>query len=205
MGNLVTETPYSEITATLELLDCLGVDRDGLKNFRKTSSYLQLQVARLMQEGEEKPTSDSTPIIIVDYILPLNQMIAAGRYNWHNDNITAKRFPINGVGKVEMETKLFHFNRDISSENANRLIQEDDKTNPWEPAKIEHILFYGAKNPEEQRKYPIIGLGSVAEVSGGRVVPCLRRTGVKRLLYLGWWDRGWGSFYRFLAVRKKVS
>ena len=49
MGNLVTETPYSEVTATLELLNRLGVDREGLKNFRKASSHIQVAVARLMQ------------------------------------------------------------------------------------------------------------------------------------------------------------
>ncbi len=53
MGNLVTETPYSEVTATLELLDRLGVDREGLKKFRKAASYLQFQVARLIQGGED--------------------------------------------------------------------------------------------------------------------------------------------------------
>lgn len=57
MGNLVTKTPYSEVTATLELLDRLGVDREGLKKFRKASLYVRSEVARLMQEGEvSEPT-----------------------------------------------------------------------------------------------------------------------------------------------------
>ncbi|GEM_PF-4414990 len=58
MGNLVTETPYSEVTATLELLDRLGVDREGLKKFRKASSHVQFEVARLMCEGEGTKTEE---------------------------------------------------------------------------------------------------------------------------------------------------
>ncbi|MEI6553201.1 MAG: hypothetical protein WCO09_01410, partial [bacterium] len=77
-----------------------------------------------------------------------------------------------------------------------------DLENPWEPAKIENLLAYGAKNPEEQRKFPIVGLGSVGEVGGYRYVPCLRRYVSRRDLGLGCWDGGWRDYYRFLAVRK---
>jgi hypothetical protein len=49
MGNLITETPYSEITATMELLDRLGVGRDDLKRFRKSSSRVKAEVAQLIK------------------------------------------------------------------------------------------------------------------------------------------------------------
>ena len=71
-----------------------------------------------------------------------------------------------------------------------------------EPAPIEALLAYAAKHPDEQRQYPIIGLGSVAGVGGDRYVPYLRRHGARRYLLLSWWDDGWHDFYRFLAVRK---
>jgi hypothetical protein len=112
---------------------------------------------------------------IVDYSQSLEDMILAGNYDWKNDDITTKRFPIVGNGQVEFEDTLFHFDRNISSEEAVKLIVAADTKNPWEPAKIENVLAYGAKNPEEQRKYPIIGLGSVCEVRGDRRVPDLRR------------------------------
>lgn len=58
MGNLVTETPYSEVTATLKVFDRLGIDREGLKKFRKASSHVQFEVVRLMREGEGTKTEE---------------------------------------------------------------------------------------------------------------------------------------------------
>lgn len=142
---------------------------------------------------------------VVDYGMSLDEMIAAGNYDWKNNDITAKRFPIVGKGKVEFEDTIFHFDRDISSEDAVKEILAADPKNPWEPAKIENILAYGAKNPEEQRKFPIVGLGSVGEVDGSRYVPYLYRSVSERYLNLRWWDDGWNADCRFLGVRKKVS
>jgi hypothetical protein len=142
---------------------------------------------------------------IVDYDMTLEQMIAAGNYDWKNDDITAKWFPIVGKGKVEFEDTIFHFDHDISSEDAVKEILAADTKNPWEPGRIENILAYGAKNPEEQRKFPIVGLGSVGEVGGLRYVPCLSRYDSRRRLDLRWWVDAGGARCRFLGVRKKVS
>ncbi len=139
---------------------------------------------------------------IVDYSLDLEAMIAVGNYDWRNDDITDKRFPIVGTGRAEFEYTIFHFDRNMSSEDAVKEIVAADAENPWEPAKIENILAYGAKNPEEQRKFPIVGLGSVGRVFGARYVPFLGRFDSGRLLYLGWWGFGWDADVRFLAVRK---
>jgi hypothetical protein len=128
----------------------------------------------------------------------LEQMIVAGYYDWHNDDITVKRFPISGDSVGEYEARYFHFDRKISSENAVAGIKEAG----WEPAKIEHLLSHGKTFPEEQRKFPIVGLGSVAKVDGRRVVPSLSRDDSKRDLGLDWFDFVWHASYRCLAVRK---
>jgi hypothetical protein len=146
------------------------------------------------------------PIILtVDYSKSLEQMIEAGSYDWKNDSLTAKNFPVKGEGIVEYEARMFHSNRSISSEDAIALIKKEDEQNPWEPAQTEHLLAFGAAYPDEQRKYPIIALGSVGEFDGHRYVPYLCGGGSERLLNLYWFDGGWSSFDRFLAVRKKVS
>jgi hypothetical protein len=148
-------------------------------------------------------TTDAKGIITVDYTKSLEEMIAAGRYDWVNRDITPSRFPIVGTGVAEFETKVFHFDRYISSEDAVTAIKADDTQNPWEqPAKIEALLAYGAKNPDEQRQYPIIGLGSVARVRSGRRVPGLGLIDAERDLGLGWWGSDWRAHHRFLAVRK---
>lgn len=51
MGSLITETPYSEITATLEILDHLGVGRDDLKKFRAANEEVQGQVAHILKNA----------------------------------------------------------------------------------------------------------------------------------------------------------
>src|SRR3989344_1602454 len=142
---------------------------------------------------------------IVDCTLSLEEMIKAGNYDWVNSDITAKRFPIKSTGADEWEFKMFHFDCSTSSEDAVTGITTDDVVNPWQPAGIEHLLTYGAKNPEEQRKYPIVGLGSAPEVVGVRYVPYLGWVDSKRYLNLDWWGYDWGAYCRFLGVRKKVS
>lgn len=148
------------------------------------------------------------PILRVDFNLTLEEMIIAGCYGPNGDNcnkdITPERFPISGSGIEEFEFKLFGegFENGISSERVIKIIKDDDKVNPWEPAKTEHTLAFGAQFPEEQRKHPIIGLGSVARVHGDRRVLCLDRDGSERHLGLRWFGNGWRAYGRFLAVRK---
>jgi hypothetical protein len=148
------------------------------------------------------PLMTNTFRFAVDHDRGLIAMIDDGHYDWKNADITPKRFPITGKGIVEYEGCLVHFNRDTESAANIKAIESADTANPWSAGKIEHLLAFGAKFPEEQRKYPIIGLGSVAKVSGNRNVPGLWGSRSKRNLYLPWFVDGWNVHCRFLAVRK---
>ncbi len=207
--------PYTQAQANklVSLLEQRGVNTDrfqvvlesGLISdiFEPNAALAnRLAVRRALGLGALSSTPGSH---IVDYDAALEQMIAVGNYDWTNDHITSKWFTIVGKGKVEFEDTIFHFDRDISSEDVVKEILAADIKNPWEPGKIENILAYGAKNPEEQRKFPIVGLGSVGEVGGSRDVPYLGRDDSGRRLGLDWWDGGWYARCRFLGVRKKVS
>ena len=107
-------------------------------------------------------------IITIDYGKPLQGMIADGKYDWVNPNITSEKFSITAGGIVQFEPKIFHFDRYMSSEDAVAAIKADDRQNSWEPAKIEHLLAYGAKNPEEQRDYRLIEKRWNCRWKGGR-------------------------------------
>ena len=146
----------------------------------------------------------STAVIPVDHSLTLEQMIAAGNYDWRNEDISSNHFAVAGEGRSEYESKLFHFEGGISSPEAEKRIRTADVGHPWLPARIEHLLAFGAKHPEEQRKHPIVGLGSVGDPSffGQCNVPYLYRRITGRSLHLDWWSTQWPSLYRFLAVRK---
>lgn len=147
---------------------------------------------------EPKINADCFAFIVVNHNLSLAEMMAAGQYDWVNDDIARSRFLIVGKGEIRCETRLFHFGRFISSEDAVKSIEADG----WEAAKIEHLLAFGVKCPEEQRKYLIIGLGSSCTIDGYRYVPYLGGGGgAKRHLNLYPWDGDWDGDYRFLAAR----
>lgn len=136
--------------------------------------------------------------LFVDYTQPLADLIKDCKFDWVNDNITEKHFLIIKHSNGEVEMKLFHFNRTISSDQA---IQEMDKEG-YRPAELPELLAYAKNNPDEQRKYPIVILGSVWRRFGDRRVPYLYSDSDKRDLNLYWYDNDWDSYYRFLAVRK---
>jgi hypothetical protein len=126
----------------------------------------------------------------------LIDMIALGHYGWVDSNITKKNFGpetlVTGEG-----AKLYHFDHEISSEDT---VVEMDKQG-FKPATLGDLLDFGVKNSEEQRKYPIIALGSIADVDG-RSVAYIRGSGSERRLCLDRFDNHWLEHCRFLAVRK---
>lgn len=57
-------------------------------------------------------------ITTIDFGQTFEAMIAAGKCDWKDDAITARKFPIEGTGIKTFRNKLFHFDRSISSEDA---------------------------------------------------------------------------------------
>ncbi len=161
-------------------------------------------VRNALRLGAIKP---DTFILTVDYGTQerprnLEEMICAGLYGLRNMEVHEGNFPIRGDGKQSYEAKLFHFNYQISSSQAEREIKASDLANPWKSARIEHLLAFGEKFPDEQRKYSVISLGSSAGLNADQHVPCLRMQGSERQLSIGWRGNGWAPQYRFLAIRR---
>lgn len=135
--------------------------------------------------------------LIVDYAQSLKQMIAAGYYDWVNPDIE-KNFSVQGSGRVELGAELIHLNRNVSSDEA---LKELDRLG-YRAATAEELLAFGAAYPEKQREFPIVALGTVRRVYGGRRVLFLWGGGLGRDLGLDWFGRGWNVYCRFPAVRK---
>lgn len=131
---------------------------------------------------------------------PIEAMIAAGRYVSVDPRITAESFPIAGGDIGDFEGRYFHLGRNISSWDTIRLIRAEDPNNPWETARLPHILAVGAKFPEEPRQFKIAALGSGE--GGYRTVPCLGRVRSGRALELLGSVGNWPPSFRFLAVRR---
>ncbi len=70
------------------------------------------------------------------------------------------------------------------------------------PALYEELLAFAEKYPDEQRKFPIVALGSETRAVIGRYIAYLWSDGDGRCLCLNWLGYVWSNGHRFLAVRK---
>ena len=137
--------------------------------------------------------------VTVDYEMTVEEAVRKGAYDHSNGDITTKHFPLTRKGRTEVEVKLFHFNRKMTSEE---VLAEMDKAG-YRAAETHELLALGEKYPEEQRKYPIAGLGSVwlGWRDGFRVV-CLDENDNEREVPLYWFEAYWTERWRFAGVRK---
>ncbi len=76
MGSLITETPFSEITATLEVLDRHGVGRDHLKKFRAASSGVQGHIALILKTADTCTMISSTNTYTSDNSKPKKLLVS---------------------------------------------------------------------------------------------------------------------------------
>lgn len=137
----------------------------------------------------------NTYMVTVDYARSLEAMIKAGNYGYVNEDITPKNFPITGKGKVDLEVVLVSFNIKESA------LKELDELG-LRAATLPELLAFGEMHSEVQRAFPIIALGSIANVGGNRHVPSLDGWGGERELRLSWFGSRWFGHCRFAAVRK---
>ena len=201
----VADDQYGQLWRRLE--EVARRVREGTIPFDPTMDVLQ----RLIESSTSSPARPIFPVT-VDYTHSLAQMIAAGKYDWVNSDITDQHFPppsiptglppSTGSGqatKAELKLELVHFNRTISSNDAIAELKQKG----LRPATLPEFLAFGAIYPEEQRKYPIVALGSVWQYwDGDRDVPFLYCGDSRRGLSLGWFEFGWYDDFRFAVVRK---
>ncbi|TAL44597.1 MAG: hypothetical protein EPN91_04110 [Salinibacterium sp.] len=117
-----------------------------------------------------------------------------GNYEWqpHSSCAEIDQTPGNRV------MLLKHFGRKTESE-AN--IAEMDRLGYRPATRLEAYAFAKA-NPELQRQFWIVALGSSTMDGGDRYVAVLRGDSGRRILGISGFDREWRSGHRFLFVRK---
>ena len=136
----------------------------------------------------------------MNYGLSLPTMIHLGHYDWVNPDINYQNFPVNPSRPGgELEIYLVHFKESVESGD---VIQEIDKTD-LRLAELPELLAIGAQHQDEQRKYPIVCLGSVWKNQNGIWrVPCLVSPCGDRRLRTRWYEGKCSGYSRFVAVRK---
>jgi hypothetical protein len=136
--------------------------------------------------------------VCVDNTRTLAQLIAQGKYDWVHPDI-AKNFTIeSGMGAVSIDIVLFHFDKKMTTE---QVLAEMDRLG-LRPIILRELLSLGAQRPVLQREFPIVALGQMQQVLGGRRVAFLDRFGSERSLHMDWADGYWSDLCRFAAVRK---
>ena len=171
---------------------------EDIKKFSEADTALGDGVRGVIRGTHEIKQKEKV-ILPIPASLTLADRIARGKYNWVNSDITEKHFPTNIPADYDAEYRLFHFNRDISSENA---IKEMEKEG-YRPAILPELLILGETQPELQKEFQIVALGSVWRDSyDHRYVPILHWYGRRRKLNLLWFELDWYGYFRFLAVRK---
>lgn len=151
------------------------------------------------------PTNGSSPFSAeVVYLQPEFEELTRRFPAYVNPDYKGKRFdPIERCKGVSTENRevafeYVHMDRDASTDE---VLSEMDR-GELRPALYEELLGFALKYPDEQRKYPIVALGSETSVFGLRYVACLWGGDHGRSLDLRWIDCDWNDSYRFLAVRE---
>lgn len=162
-----------------------------------------LRKALVPSESEKKGSGPATDTLRlqVNYDLCVEAAIREGQYDWVNLDVNDKHFKTSRIGQKEVETKFYHFNRLISSEQAIEEMRKDG----YHPAELHEGLALRAKHRDLQRQFPIVLLGSIWQNWDGdcRSVVCLvEGSGSGCRLLLSRFSSNWSEDYRFLAVRE---
>src|SRR3989338_10193376 len=178
-----------------------GTDADIYRLATPEGESLIEKIAQLIVQASKpiEQLAKNCYKVFVDYGQTLQQMIANGKYDYANSDITSGNFPMTGNGKQEVVVELVHFGRDMESD----AVIKEFEARGLRAAMLPDLLAFGATHPEKQREFPIVALGSVwQDRYGSRRVPVLSGDGSGRLLYLFWSDYRWNDNCRFAAVRK---
>ena len=138
-------------------------------------------------------------VIHVAAELSLRDRIALGKYDVVNESITEKSFSEKIIDDYTIKFKLCHFDRPISSDKVIKEMKKDG----FSPGTFPELLALVEANPELQKQFHIVALGSVRRRPGGRrFVLIVGSSKEKRSLDLHRFGGDWSSDDRFLAVRR---
>lgn len=138
----------------------------------------------------------------IDYSRDVDNLVKANRFDWKNGDVNTKNFPFQHKGKNAVKLELASFDETVTGEEAAKRLQADGYT----LEDIGALLTFGLKYPDEQRKRPIVALGSRWQDRVGDVrVPCLAGVGSARSLHLYRFVSVFGPGCRFLVSRKSPT
>jgi hypothetical protein len=152
------------------------------------------------------PSSDAPGFrALVEYVQPSYADLKKA-FDWVYDGYKNAEFKAIDVCKDvstenrEIEFELVHLDKEMHTD---AILAELDRLG-FRPALYEELLGFAKQYPDEQRKYPIVALGSVDRSDDRLCSPYVREDDRGRVLHMLWIDvpDPWFRRCRFLAVRK---
>ncbi len=153
-----------------------------------------------VKRAEPNGTIVASLELTVDHRKSVEEMLQAGGYNYTNENITDAHFPHLREGVEAVTIDLVKFDRaGTTAERERQLAAFGDL------AEMDDMLATGVQHPDEQRKYPIVFLGSAWVHPSGRDVGYLSGGADDRYCSLSWGDpvRLWDPSFVFAVRRRK--
>lgn len=138
--------------------------------------------------------------ITLNYDVGLERCIELGGYDRVDPYINSDNFPAPKAGFNEVEILVLRFGRIVTDKE----VEETASRYGWRLANIYELLSVGNLYPDEQRKYPLVALGSVAtDEYGISSVAYLWGDEKERTIDRSYLGHSWHSSCRFLVVKPK--
>jgi len=190
MGSLV-KSPLSELVATLEVLERLGVKPECLDLVRRDKDF-----AKKVAETLKSCLMFSTSTLDTSGNLFQILLTACCQYQVHHD-ITEGHFPLVDDGTNDKEILELGFNCIVNGYEGETLL----KKGGYKLVGMKRAMEYIAKKPDAQKSHSLIVLGAQWHDGNGIVVPYFFLSGGKRRFSLHWLNNKFFSSYRVLVVR----
>jgi hypothetical protein len=141
--------------------------------------------------------------LVIDCSLSLVDLIALGKFDYMNTNITDTNFSsVKGHGKRKVTVELWHPGKNFN--NGDEVIAELAKAMPgYRFANLRELLVLAIAQPELQRLFPIAALGSIWSNAGCRYFAFLYRYGSERYLDLCRLEFDFDGSWRVAVVREQ--
>ncbi len=144
-----------------------------------------------------KSSNSNASAVATRTVKTLAEMTTIGNFDEIDLDINERYFGAETL-VVGINPRLYHFDRHVSTDDAIGLMARDG----FRPGTLGDLSIYDDQDQEADRRYPIVGLGSVGVIRGNHRVPYFIRNASPLKLHLISTILGWDGNYRFLAVRK---
>ncbi|MBU1179636.1 hypothetical protein KJ885_01695 [Patescibacteria group bacterium] len=156
-------------------------------------------IAQAMARLEDLPFGEARQQQVLPDTQIFQRMLEACKFDWVNDNITQENFSILEEPNENTEYVLVDMGKPVSTEEA----EAEIKKQGLPLTTLADLLLYVRKNPDKQKEFPIVALGSRWQHSSGRwFSPYAACWGSWRRLRLCWRERDWNDRCRFLARKR---